>query len=931
MSENPDPYAICDRQDIVREGITQAIGVVAVLNVHGTLLAISENHSCHAWVRKEVTRTDIEVITFHEIFHEDIVAAIEEGIEYCRDKQPPKGRTQVCDIFFARKTYVTLLLQLNGTLVVEIEDFNREKLAVNPIVDTANVIGKLVTNTTQETTVNNLCKCLFEKCSYDRAMTYKFLDDGCGEVIYEMKNDDMVKSSFLGLRFPAGDIPAPARKAYVENPVRFIADVEQPSSKLIQRSKDVVLTQSFLRGCVPVHKNYLKNMGVVSSLSIAIVSMEGSLWGLIALHSYTSSKIPTIEDRVSFKILSSVTSNHVQHIDYAERVQREADVEELLSMITTDVSLGVLLLTHERKFLKAFDVTSVSLFKNVGPPTIIGKGAATLEEIAPTFDPISYGTLCNPPRSYACLKLHESTLVFTRMSTYKEVSWAGNPKGAKKISADVVMPRKSFAKYIDHQSENPPVFTDRDKSLLSKTWSVFKTHFHQERVEQIERKIAETTRENDLMEMKSEEDYAFFANMSHELRTPLHAISGIFDIIYELRNDDDLASSVKTYTKIGMETCQHMLGTLNDILSIVRKTHEEKGVALSVVITKDIFLSTSTGLEILAAKNNIRFQLVFAEDCNSLVRANVEKITKIFNNICGNAIKFTDRNGRVDVSIGTCKSFEQVKKKWQSDCRRYDGHHCETHSDLSEGSPIKTGLQLWLVFTVEDNGCGIARNELRVIFQKFRQLGDVKKKKFSSTGLGLYITQSDVKSMGGFVAVASTLSKGTFFSCALPVEVVDASAMSLDKTSRGETLDGEMIEKFKSKPLVFLVVDDSKVNLMIAKKQIEKAFVKATLLQASNGALAVEKVNSVLGEGGRIDGVFMDCHMPVMSGFEATHGIKCIDKSIPVAMLTADITETSRQAMLSAGADFILIKPSRPHEIVDMCIKMVQMKENKVS
>lgn len=240
-----DPHASCDRVDIRRAKITQAIGVVAIINADGILVAISENHtSCHGWVKEEITLGDIGVISVEHVFHDDVVSVIKEGIELCRDEAPPKVRTYVCDVFFSRKTYVTILLQKNATVVIEIEDFNREMLALDPIVDTANIIGKLTSNVLQTKTVNQLCESLFQNPSYDRAMTYKFLDDMSGEVVYEAKKDTLVKSSFLGLRFPADDIPLPARMAYVENPVRFIADVEKISYRMIQKNEDLSLSLS---------------------------------------------------------------------------------------------------------------------------------------------------------------------------------------------------------------------------------------------------------------------------------------------------------------------------------------------------------------------------------------------------------------------------------------------------------------------------------------------------------------------------------------------------------------------------------------------------------------------------------------------------------------------------------------------------------------
>lgn len=926
LSMTEDPHATCDRQDIVRAGITQAIGVVAVIDHDGLLLAISENHCCHAWVKKEVGLADIEVISVMDVFYDDIGLAIRKGMEYCRNEQPPKDMTQVCDIFFARKTYVTMLLQPNGKLVVEIEDFNREKLVVNPILDTSNVISKLTINTRQVDTVNALCKCLFKKCSYDRAMTYKFLDDLSGEVVFELKNDALVESSFLGLRFPAGDIPLPARKAYIENPVRFIADVEKPSLSLIQKSKDVLLARSFLRGCVGVHKNYLKNMGVKSSLSIAITNMRGELWGLICLHSYSQTIVPTIEERASFKILASVASSHVQHIDYSERIVREAQVDELLSMMSTKMSFGVFIVKHTARVLETFRIQSVSLFMPDGSPTIVGEHAVTLEELPMGHENLAYGTVQGPPRSFACFRYHNVTVVFTRVLLAKEVSWAGNPRSVTRISPDMVMPRKSFEKYVHHASHNPPPFTEQDKFLFTKAASAIKTFVHQERVEATERKIVEARRENDLAEMKSGEDYAFFANMSHELRTPLHAITGVFDIIHELENDDGLLENVRSYTKIGIDTCRDMLRTLDDILTVVKKTHEGKQDQVLLVMVKELFHSTSGGLKILSAKNNVRFRLTFARNSDKLVRVNVQKTTQIFNNICGNAIKFSARNGAVDVEVHLIETSSMVKDLWDSVSAKYASRHCETCAAFAEEKDVYSTLKKWLVFTVADNGCGISEYNLPKIFQRFRQIGDFVTKSFSSTGLGLYITQSDVKAMRGLIYVASTLSKGSLFFCALPVEAVASDEAVVHDQKKEKVLLTGVATPFESRDVVFVVVDDSKVNLMIAKKQIEKAFVNATVHQAANGKLAVEEIRRLMSEGVDVDGIFMDYHMPVMSGLEATRQIKSMYTEIPVAMLTADITEISRQSMVASGADFVLLKPSRPLEVAEMCVKMIQLK-----
>lgn len=94
---------------------------------------------------------------------------------------------------------------------------------------------------------------------------------------------------------------------------------------------------------------------------------------------------------------------------------------------------------------------------------------------------------------------------------------------------------------------------------------------------------------------------------------------------------------------------------------------------------------------------------------------------------------------------------------------------------------------------------------------------------------------------------------------------------------------------------------------------------------AVNGKLGVEQVTRLIDEGVHVDGVFMDYHMPVMSGIEASCAIRKQSIRVPITMLTADITETSRQSMIATGIDLILLQPSKPHEIVEMCAQMIRM------
>lgn len=142
-----------------------------------------------------------------------------------------------------------------------------------------------LTSTVQETLLDVVAHEVRQLTGYDRVMVYRFLEDLSGEVASESRADGV--PSYLGLRFPATDIPAQARELYVRNRVRIIPDIHYAPQPLVpqhtQDGTEVDLGQAYLRSVSPVHLQYLANMGVAASMSISIVC-EGRLWGLIACH-----------------------------------------------------------------------------------------------------------------------------------------------------------------------------------------------------------------------------------------------------------------------------------------------------------------------------------------------------------------------------------------------------------------------------------------------------------------------------------------------------------------------------------------------------------------------------------------------------------------------------------------------------------------------
>lgn len=167
-----------------------------------------------------------------------------------------------------------------------------------------------------------VCSRIMSETPYDRGMVYRFdASDDTGEVIYETTRWDARKccrdDSFLGLRFPASDIPRQARELFMKNTLRFVYDVQGKDHALypskignnIGGEKYTDLSMCRLRGSSYIHLDYLRNMKVTSSLVIAII-VNKRLWGLYSFHGYRHPIRPSARTRFLCEMASVMTCEY---------------------------------------------------------------------------------------------------------------------------------------------------------------------------------------------------------------------------------------------------------------------------------------------------------------------------------------------------------------------------------------------------------------------------------------------------------------------------------------------------------------------------------------------------------------------------------------------------------------------------------------------
>ena len=183
----------------------------------------------------------------------------------------------------------------NGALVIEVEDAD---LADRHAVDPLSCVQEMFDGLSDAADLQACCQLAAERvravAGYDRVMVYRFMPDDSGWVFAESRRDDI--TPFLDLRYPASDIPKQARALYLTSWLRLITEVDYSPAPLLPPTNPrsglpLDMSNSTLRDVSPIHREYLRNMGVDASMSISII-YEGKLWGLIACHHHTPRRLP---------------------------------------------------------------------------------------------------------------------------------------------------------------------------------------------------------------------------------------------------------------------------------------------------------------------------------------------------------------------------------------------------------------------------------------------------------------------------------------------------------------------------------------------------------------------------------------------------------------------------------------------------------------
>ncbi len=382
----------------------------------------------------------------------------------------------------------------------------------------------------------------------------------------------------------------------------------------------------------------------------------------------------------------------------------------------------------------------------------------------------------------------------------------------------------------------------------------------------------------------------FLANMSHELRTPFNGILGMLGLL----SSTGLTAKQADYVKTANASASHLLNVLNDILDISALDEGKISMHPEPSHLPQMLQDIESVMRPQAAAKGLGFVFDASEDIPPWGLMDATRFKQILFNLINNAIKFTER-GAVAVTI-----------------RR-------APPDSKATAP---GVGPVLLFTVEDSGIGMDETAMDGLFQRFHQVDSGVARQFGGSGLGLEISQSLARMMGGDIEVRSTPGVGSCFTLVLPFRLCEppAANSALSPPSVSTENPGHAVA-----PRI-LVAEDNPVNRKFVGILLERMGYQTTFCE--NGQRALECVQQQ-----PFDLVLMDVHMPVMDGLAATRAIRALGgaaKNIPIIALTADAMDNAQEEALTAGVNYFVTKPvhmARLQEAIDRCLALQRKRQ----
>ena len=368
----------------------------------------------------------------------------------------------------------------------------------------------------------------------------------------------------------------------------------------------------------------------------------------------------------------------------------------------------------------------------------------------------------------------------------------------------------------------------------------------------------------------------FLASTSHEIRTPMNAILGINDMILAENPDPDTRRASLDIKRAG----EYLLALVNNILDISKieagkmDLYETDYHLWELLKDCEAFMTDA-----LALKHYVKFSINVSKNIQEHLHGDVLRLKQAVTNLLSNSAKYTEKG----------------------------------YISLSVSGERKKGSEFLLKVVVEDTGIGMHDDDLMKIYEPFERANISETRHIPGAGLGLTLVKNIIGIMSGRISVISSYGKGTAFTLEVPQRLASGQPMTIQEYENLLSSQPEINPAQNISPSVWpdariLVVDDTPVNLVVAKGMLKSSEAEIDTAESGEQALELIKAN-------HYDLVFLDHNMPGMDGVQTLQHAKAISPNTKYIALTANLEADSRDKYIALGFDDYLPKPFKSEQM----------------
>ncbi len=753
----------CDQQPLQFTGRIQPHGVILVVSKHDfTIVQVSENIG----ILFGMEPADLLNNPLKNFLSQESLLEIEQKNKISFNKIN-QSLSITFKIINKSLTYLSMVHEKDECIIIEIEFKNLiqdKEYKFSSVFQQLQLVMSAINVAKSIKEIASIAATQIKEITgFDKVMIYSFDEEWNGTVIGEEMNEGM--ENYLGLKFPASDVPKQARDLYLNSPYRIIPNREYVPSKLIPEINPVTgnvtnLSDCRLRSVIPVHLEYLKNMNVMASMSTRIIQKE-KLWGLIACH-HRAEKYLSFEECSILEFLSNVISSKLSSIINLFSQEKNVKLNSLYNQLTDHIgsndNLIAVLKRNNKSLLSMLGADSVAICWNGEIETIgktpgieeikkirdwlTNKGLSKVfhsDSLTQVFDQaFGYADVASGLLSLPIQPYEGNYILAFRSEAIKNITWGGNP-------GEVIIFEKNSTKY--HPRNSFQIWKETVRNICI-PWPAdeiaIAERFRNAIVERtlqaltttLENKVIERT--DALLKSKSELEETYNELMqityvaTHDLQEPTRKIHILGTKLKEFLKGEVandyliriLASSIRIST------------LLRDLLNYSRLAYPATATQTNL---NDIIKEIFSDLDLLIIEKKINFVVTDLP----VIEAVADQMRQVFYSLISNSIKFSKPEGTSRIDIFS----EFVDTPSVTSTEKNKGKYCR--------------------IVVKDNGIGFDpeyATQLFEIFKKFHGDG------YEGTGIGLAIAKKIIEKHNGLIFADGKENEGATFTILLPLK-----------------------------------------------------------------------------------------------------------------------------------------------------------------